>query len=163
MRLRSIIKVMLLPHLALRERARLIDRANATDGKLVDAQNYIKELTEVRVSLQDELAEVRDERDRFRDILKALDTAHFVAPGHFYSPAPSRADVEEQLARQVQRNLLLSFPAIDLNIPEQLNLLDSLTSYYPQVPFKADPVPGCSTNLRTHISPIRTASSCFAC
>jgi predicted O-methyltransferase YrrM len=142
MRLRSIIKVMLLPHRALQERARLIDRANATDGRLVDAQNHIQELTEVRVSLQDELAEVRDERDRFHDILNALDTAHFVAPGHFYSPAPSRADVEEQLTRQVQRKLLLNPPAIDMNIPEQLRLLDSLRRYYPQVPFKADPVPG---------------------
>ena len=142
MRLRSIIKVMLLPHRALQERARLIDRANATDGKLVDAQNYINELTEVRVSLQDELAVIKDERDRFRDILKALDTAHFVAPGHFYSPAPSRADVEEELTRQKQRNLLLSLPAVDMNIPEQLKLLDSLRRYYPQVPFKAEPVQG---------------------
>ena len=142
MKLRSIIKVMLLPHRALRERARLIDRANATDGQLVDAQNHIKELTEVRVSLQDELAEVRDERDRFRDILRALDTAHFVTPGHFYSPMPSRADVEEQLARQVQRNLLLNLPAIDMNIPEQLKLLESLRAYYPQVPFQDKPVAG---------------------
>jgi predicted O-methyltransferase YrrM len=142
MRLRSIIKVMLLPHLALQERARLIDRANATDGKLVDAQNHIRELTEVRVSLQDELAEVRDERDRFREILAALDTAHFVAPGHFYSPLPSRADVEEQLAKQVQRNLLLSLPGIDINVPEQLRLLESLRGYYSTLPFKADPVPG---------------------
>jgi predicted O-methyltransferase YrrM len=142
MRLRSIVKVMLLPHRALQERARLIDRANATDGKLVDAQNHIKELTEVRITLQDELAEVRDERDRLRDILAALDTAHFVAPGHFYSPAPSRADVEEQLAKQQQLNLLLSLPAIEMNVPEQLRLLDSLRSYYPQVPFKDKPVPG---------------------
>jgi len=52
MRLRSIIKVMLLPHRALQERACLIDRVNATDGKLVDAQNRIKELTEVREGLQ---------------------------------------------------------------------------------------------------------------
>jgi predicted O-methyltransferase YrrM len=142
MKLRSIVKVMLLPHRALQERARLIDRANATDGKLVDAQNHIKELTEVRVSLQDELAEVRDERDRFRDILAALDTAHFVTPGHFYSPMPSRGDVEEQLARQVQQNLLLNLPAIDMNIPEQLKLLDSLRTYYLQVPFQDKPVPG---------------------
>lgn len=142
MRLRSIIKVMLLPHRALQERARLIDRANATDGKLVDAQNHIKELTDARVSLQDELAEVRDERDRFRDILEALDTAHFVVSGHFYSPLPSKADVEEQLARQGQRNLLLSLPAIDINVPEQLKLLESLRGYYSTLPFKAEPVPG---------------------
>ena len=142
MRLRSIIKVMLLPHRALQERARLIDRANATDGKLVDAQNHIKELTEVRVRLQDELAETKDERDRFHDILKALDTAHFVVPGHFYSPLPSKADVEEHLARRVHRNLLLSFPAVDMNVPEQLKVLDSLKRYYPQVPFRDKPVPG---------------------
>jgi predicted O-methyltransferase YrrM len=141
MRLRSIIKVMLLPHRALQERARLIDRLNATDGKLVDAQNHIKELTEVRISLQDRLAAVTDERDKFREILAALDTAHFVAPGHFYSPTPSRADVEEQLARQDRQNLLLNVPAIDMNIPGQLRLLDSLRTYYPQVPFTAKAQP----------------------
>ncbi len=142
MKLRSIIKVMLLPHRALQERARLIDQVNATDGKLVDARNHIAELTEARVSLQDELAAVKDERDRFFEILAALDTAHFVAPGHFYSPMPSRADVEEQLERLSQLDLLLKLPAIDMNIPGQLRLLESLMSYYPQVPFKAEAVPG---------------------
>jgi len=142
MRLRSIIKVMLLPHCALQERARLIERVNATDGKLVDAQNHIKKLTDVRDGLQNELAVITDERDKFRDILAALDTAHFTTPGHFYSPVPSRRDVEEQLVRQDQRHLLLNLPAVDMNIPGQLKLLDSLKGYYPKMPFKAGPVPG---------------------
>ena len=99
MRLRSIIKVMLLPHRALQERARLIDRVNATDGKLVDAQNHIKELTEVRVSLQDRLADLTDERNRLREILDGLNNVLFAPPGHFYSPIPSKHDVEKHLAR----------------------------------------------------------------
>jgi len=142
MKLRSIIKVMLLPHRALQERARLIDQVNATDGKLVDARNHIAELTEARVSLQDELAAVTDERDRFGEILAALDTAHFVTPGHFYSPMPARTDVEEQLERLNQVDLLLKLPGIDMNLSGQFKLLDSLRSYYSKVPFKAESTPG---------------------
>ena len=142
MKLRSIFKVMLLPHRALQERARLIDQVNATDGKLVDARNHIVELTEARVSLQDELAVVTDERDRFGEILAALDTAHFVAPGHFYSPMPARTDVEEQLERLNQVDLLLKLPGIDMNLSGQFKLLDSLRSYYSKVPFKAESTPG---------------------
>lgn len=138
MRLRSIIKVMLLPHRALQERARLIDRANATDGKLVDAQNHIKELTEVRVSLQDRLADLTDERDRLREILDGLNNVLFVAPGHFYSPFPSKCDIEEHLAREWP--LLREAPAISMDDAQQLEVLESLKSYYPLVPFQAKPV-----------------------
>ena len=138
MRLRSIIKVMLLPHRALQERARLIDRVNATDGKLVDAQNHIKELTEVRVGLQDRLADVTEERDRLREVLDGLDTVQFVAPGHFYSPFPSKCDIEEHLARE--RPLLREAPAISMDDALQLGVLDNIKIYYPLAPFQAEPV-----------------------
>ena len=138
MRLRSIIKVMLLPHRTLQERARLIDRVNATDGKLVDAQNHIMELTDARVSLQNELAVVTDERDRLREILDGLTTVQFVAPGHFYSPFPSKRDIKEYLARE--RPLLREVPAIGMDDALQLEVLESLTSYYHLVPFQAKAV-----------------------
>jgi len=139
-RLRSIIKVLLFPNWAVNERIRLTHLLNATNGKLVDAENHIRELTEARIGLQDELAVMTAERDRFRDILAALDTAHFVTPGHFYSPMPSKLDVEQQLTRQLEQGLLLKLPAVDLNIQGQLKLLDLLKNYYPRVPFGPEPV-----------------------
>jgi len=132
------IKVMLLPHRALQERARLIDRINATDGKLVDAQNHIKELTEARIGLQNELAVVTDERDELKAIVGGLNSVHFVAPGHFYSPFPSKCDIDEHLARQ--RPLLREAPAISMDDALQLEILESLKSYYPLVPFQTQPV-----------------------
>lgn len=146
MRLRSIIKVMLLPHRALQERARLIDLVNATDGKLVDAQNHIKELTEVRVSLQDRLADLTDERNRLREILDGLNNVLFAPPGHFYSPIPSKHDVEKHLARHGVP--IRDLPGVGMDDRTQLDVLEHLKTYYPQVPFQAGPV----ANLLYHAS-----------
>ena len=129
---------MLLPHHALQERALLIDRVNATDGKLVNAQNHIKELTDVRIGLQNELAVVTDERDEIKAIVGGLNSVHFVAPGHFYSPFPSKCDIDEHLARE--RPLLREAPAISMDDALQLEILESLKSYYPLVPFQTQPV-----------------------
>ena len=134
MRLRSIIKVLLFPQWAVRERARLIDEVNALKGNLVDAENYITELTEKRISVQDRLAETFDERDRLRDILDGLDSVHFVAPGHYYSPFPSRQDIKDHLRRK--RSAL---NAINLQDECETQLLNGLSTYYPRVPFQPQP------------------------
>jgi hypothetical protein len=133
-RLRSIIKVLLLPNWAVNERIRLTNLLNATNGKLVNAENHIKELTDVRVSLQDRLAELTDERQRLREILEGFDTVQFVAPGHFYSPFPSKRDLEEHLSHP--RSLLRDLPAVHVDDPAQLEMLKRLQTYYPLVPFK---------------------------
>ena len=137
MRLRSVIKVLLFPNWAVEERIRLVNEINATKGKLVDAHNHIAELTDARVALQDRLAEVSDERDRIREILAGMDTVQFVAPGHFYSPFPSRSDVAEHLARQKEQPSTREVPAIPIDSGIQLQLLERLRSYYPQVPFRS--------------------------
>jgi hypothetical protein len=137
MRLRSVIKVLLFPNWSVEERIRLVNEVNATKGKLVDATNHITELTDARVALQDRLAEVSDERDRIREILAGMDTVQFVAPGHFYSPFPSRRDVEEHLARQTGQPSTRALPAIPIDDEIQLQLLDGLTNSYPQVPFRS--------------------------
>ena len=138
MRLRSIIKVMLLPNWAVNERIRLTNLLNATKGKLVDAEYHIKELTDVRVSLQDRLAKLTDEHKRLRDILDGFNTVQFVAPGHFYSPFPSKADVEEHNARP--HSALRALPALTMDDAAQMELLNRLRTYYPEVPFKSQTV-----------------------
>jgi len=137
-RLRSIIKVLLLPNWAVNERIRLTNLLNTTNGKLVDAENHIKELTEVRVSLQDRLAELTDERQRLREILDGFNSVQFVAPGHFYSPFPSKRDVEQHLTHRQSR--LRELPGIRMDDAEQLEMLERLKTYYPRVPFKGEPV-----------------------
>jgi hypothetical protein len=67
------------------------------------------------------------ERDRLLDAL-------WVAPGHFYSPIPSKEE-----ANRRQRTLWPDSPrepaGVDLNEVGQLALFDSLVHYYPELPF----------------------------
>jgi predicted O-methyltransferase YrrM len=137
MRLRSIIKVMLLPHRTLQERARLIDQVNATEGKLVDAQNHITELTDVRVSLQDRLADLTDERNRLGEILDGMNHGLFAPPGHFYSPIPSKHDVEKHVARHGVP--IRDLPGVGMDDQTQMAVLEHLSTYYPQIPFQSGP------------------------
>jgi hypothetical protein len=138
-RLRSVIKVLLFPNWAVEERIRLVGEINRANGKLVDAQNHITELTEVRVTLQDRLAEVSDERGRLREILDGMDTVQFVAPGHFYSPFSSRQDIEEHIARRERQPSSRELPAIGIDDRIQLETLESLKPFYPLAPFQSKP------------------------
>jgi predicted O-methyltransferase YrrM len=64
----------------------------------------------------------------------APDAGEFVPPGHFYSALPSRAAVlrnEARLFGPPPRTL----PGIDLREGEQLALLRTLASFYPELPF----------------------------
>ena len=63
----------------------------------------------------------------------------WVPPGHFYSPIPSLNELPAQLfASGPPREL----PAIDLDEPGQLALLEKLKVFYPDQPFQALKTPG---------------------
>ena len=94
------------------------------------------------LQLHEQLAETCSERDRLKTIIGGLDAVQFVPPGHFYSPVPSRGDVEEHLKRQEQKSLLADLPAIRMDDQTQLNFLTCLETYYLKVPFKATPTEG---------------------
>ncbi|HET9319651.1 MAG TPA: class I SAM-dependent methyltransferase [Bryobacteraceae bacterium] len=94
------------------------------------------------IHLQDHLTEASSERDRLRSILDGLDAVQFVPPGHFYSPVPSRGDVESHLARQRHKSMLESLPAIRMDDQTQLDFLRRLETYYPKVPFQGTPTEG---------------------
>src|ERR1700692_1359270 len=57
-----------------------------------------------------------------------------VPPGHFYSPIADLKEVDAFAARvfDLDRRTL---PAIDLREKEQLELLRTLSGYYPELPF----------------------------
>ena len=97
---------------------------------------------EEMIHLQDHLTEASSERDRLRSILGGLDAVQFVPPGHFYSPVPSRGDVERHLARQKQTSMLEPLPAIRMDDQTQLEFLRRLETYYRNVPFQATPTEG---------------------
>jgi predicted O-methyltransferase YrrM len=63
----------------------------------------------------------------------------FVPPGHFYSPLPTSADVEEA-ARRAAADPRLG--GIDLQDEEQMRLLEELADFYPEIPFASEPRPG---------------------
>jgi hypothetical protein len=74
------------------------------------------------------------------DALTARDAFRFVAPGHFYSPMPSREDIElhaERMAEARPRTL----PGIALNEDGQLALLEQLKVFYPDLPFSPHKTP----------------------
>ena len=58
-----------------------------------------------------------------------------VPPGHFYSPIADLKEVDAFAAQVFDRDQRI-LPAIDLREKEQLELLQTLSGYYPELPFK---------------------------
>ena len=90
-----------------------------------------------------ELKRLRTEATRLRDELDRLRAEHgewsrFVPPGHFYSPVPSREDIEDAFARDESGP---PFPGIDLNEAAQEARLERFVPWYAGQPFRADPSP----------------------
>ena len=90
--------------------------------------------------LKRRIATISQERDELKRIL--ADVGPFAPPGHFYSPIPSQSDVEEHLIRMQRKSLLVELPAIRMDDRTQLEFLERLKPYYPQLPFQAGPVEG---------------------
>ena len=90
--------------------------------------------------LQKHVALISRERDELKKIL--ADAGQFAPPGHFYSPVPSRRDVEDHLSRLQRKNMLAELPAIRMDDRVQLDFLERLKPYYSQLPFPRSPVEG---------------------
>lgn len=103
---------------------------------------WYEEKVHLILELQNQLTQVSDERDRLRRLLDESDVVQSVAPGHFYSPVPSKTDVEAFLALQARQKPLEALPAIIMNERLQMELMESLKPYYPRVPFRVKPVDG---------------------
>jgi len=64
----------------------------------------------------------------------------YVPPGHFYSPVPGQIDIDRAVKAS---SLKPSLPGIDLHVEEQLELLNRLAQYYPQIPFPEEKHSDC--------------------
>lgn len=76
----------------------------------------------------------------------------FVPPGHFYSPIPDLKEVMEREAEifEVQNQEILG---IDLRVQEQLNLLQTFATFYPELPFPEAPSPEYRYYLKAEYFP----------
>ncbi len=99
-----------------------------------------KRSAEETARLQKCVAVISEERDHLKQIV--ADAGQFAPPGHFYSPVPSKRDVEQHLARHERKALLAELPAIRMDDQIQLDFLECLKAHYPTVPFRAAHVEG---------------------
>jgi predicted O-methyltransferase YrrM len=75
-------------------------------------------------------------RDRLRLSMEALfGAAPFVPPGHFHSPIPSLDEIRRDESRIFER-IPRSLGVIYLQEQEQLSLLDALSAFYAEMPFR---------------------------
>lgn len=65
--------------------------------------------------------------------------ARFFPPGHFYSPLPSRSEIDEAFGRG---GFGPPFPAIDLNEAGQFKRLEQFAEWYSEQPFPEKETPG---------------------
>jgi hypothetical protein len=70
---------------------------------------------------------------------KLAEWARFVPPGHFYSPVPSREEIERAFARG---GFGPPFPGIDENEAGQLANLERFAKFYAEQPFPEQPTAG---------------------
>ena len=89
---------------------------------------------------QDQLVHTASDRDHLRSLV--ANYSRFAPPGHFYSPVPSAGDVERHVAGCEHRSFLAPLPAINMDDPTQLQMLECLKPYYSAVPFNAAPAEG---------------------
>jgi len=90
--------------------------------------------------LKESLATVIRERDELKRIL--AEAVPFAPPGHFYSPIPSKGDVEEHLERLKRIGWPSEMPAVRMDDQAQIDFLERLKPFYTQIPFKPGPVEG---------------------
>lgn len=65
----------------------------------------------------------------------------FVPPGHFYSPLPDITFVNQYNATMLSRQIQ-SIPGIENRVEEQLALIEQLSQYYHELPFRNEKGPG---------------------
>ncbi len=99
-----------------------------------------KRAYEDKVRLQNDLMAACRERDELKRFLEAAPQS--APPGHFYSPIPSKRDVEDHLDRLKRKEMMAALPAIRMEDQVQLDFLERLKAFYPKVPFQAGPTDG---------------------
>jgi hypothetical protein len=95
-------------------------------------------ITRERDAITRERDETTLERDEIHSELSELKRNQgFVPAGHFYSPIPSFEEIQRDES-QIFGNISQDISGVELNEPEQLELLNRLIVYYGGMPFKSE-------------------------
>jgi predicted O-methyltransferase YrrM len=89
------------------------------------------------LDLKAELERLGSENRELRS--EQAEWTRFMPHGHFYSPLPSRREVADAFSRG---EIGPPFPAIDLNLAGQFELLQEFAGYYPEFPFPETAIEG---------------------
>lgn len=84
------------------------------------------------------------EADNARMLAETQEWRRFHPPGHFYSPLPSREEVDEVFRRGPPP---LDFGGIELDEARQFALLEKFAGWLPEMPFPLQPSPGWRYHL----------------
>lgn len=118
---------------------RLVDSRERIAGELAKTLAECDRVRNERDQLQDEIKELAE---FIKDRAQAFDDAPlFVPAGHFYSPIPSRAEIERDASRIFDR-IPQVIPDVDLNESGQLVTLKKISEYYEDLPFRPNRVEG---------------------
>jgi hypothetical protein len=63
-------------------------------------------------------------------------------PGHFYSPVINRQEIQQREKQIWPDALPDQLPGIDLNLDRQLQWVETMKEYYPEIPYPEQPQPG---------------------
>jgi hypothetical protein len=102
----------------------LSDREARFEARMTDAARHLEEMDREMIDLRRTLGQQ----------LGSFPT--FVPPGHFYSPIPSRQEVDSR-ADRLFADPPRTLPGIELNEPAQLALLERFRQMYDEQPFGA--------------------------
>jgi predicted O-methyltransferase YrrM len=108
-----------------------------------------EEILSERDNLRRECDRISCEHNRLRFEYEDISSRHdklrrecgFVPPGHFYSPIPSLAEIEQHQSK-IFGTFPKSIPGVELHELEQLQLLETFCHYYQDLPFPSHKTDG---------------------
>jgi predicted O-methyltransferase YrrM len=115
------------------------DRLRRQCGELVAERNHLQQRQEEMASERESLRLERDAVAAERETLRRA--CGFAPPGHFYSPLPSLAEIEQD-AERIFGPFPRTIPGIEMHESEQLALLARFAGYYPEIPFPEEKTAG---------------------
>jgi predicted O-methyltransferase YrrM len=149
---------------ALSEARAMCAEAQAQRDQIAKERDALKLLLATNTETLSQTIYERDQTGRERDALKTIrdvlvmerdfcqsqlskfgEGPPFFPNGHFYSPIPSRAEIRLD-QRRIFADWPRTLPGIDLRESEQVALLETIATFYKDLPFRDDAVDG----LRYH-------------
>ncbi len=105
--------------------------------KVIAERNQLKSECD---SMRQQIAEKDRLQSAYDSMKRTLDEL-YVPPGHFFSPLPDHDDVRKNETR-IFGSIPAEIPGVDLKEEEQFQLLNTLSRYYPDLPYSDTKQPG---------------------